>query len=209
MKGLAGGGQANRLMTELAADIAIHDATRDKLQEMTSSSQQAEHSNELEPEDAVAEWRRQRMNQMESKRRETQENVTIRRHGEYSEVTQDEFLPAVTASKKVVCHFYHKDFPRCRIIDHHLRIIAQKHLETRFITINAEKAPFFVERLGVRVLPSLILFQDGVSKDRIVGYEGFAVNDEFKTVSLVKRLVKAGIINPITEDESDSGSDSN
>ncbi|CAG9332902.1 unnamed protein product [Blepharisma stoltei] len=208
MDRLAGGGQANKLMSELAADIALRDATRDKLESFASSQQDTNQASSMEEEDEIAEWRRKRISEMEAKRKEMQENVTVRRHGEYVEVTQDEFLPAVTGSKKVVCHFYHKDFPRCRIIDHHLRIIAQKHVETRFITINAEKAPFFIERLGIRVLPTLVLFEDGISRDRIIGYEGFAINDEFQTVALVKRLVKAKMITPKTE-ESDSDSDSN
>jgi hypothetical protein len=33
------------------------------------------------------------------------------------EITQDEFLPEVTSSKKVICHFYHNDFQRCKIMD--------------------------------------------------------------------------------------------
>lgn len=33
-------------------------------------------------------------------------------HGEYREIKQDEFLPTVTKTKRVVCHFYHTDFER-------------------------------------------------------------------------------------------------
>lgn len=31
---------------------------------------------------------------------------------QYRDITQDEFLPEVTSSEKVVVHFYHKDFQR-------------------------------------------------------------------------------------------------
>lgn len=31
---------------------------------------------------------------------------------QYREIMQDEFLPEVTSSEKVVVHFYHKDFQR-------------------------------------------------------------------------------------------------
>ena len=34
----------------------------------------------------------------------------IKGHGKYTEITEQEFLPNVTGSKNVVCHFYHKDF---------------------------------------------------------------------------------------------------
>jgi hypothetical protein len=33
-------------------------------------------------------------------------------HGQYTEISQDEFLPCVTDTRRVVCHFYHNDFER-------------------------------------------------------------------------------------------------
>ena len=68
----------------------------------------------------------------------------IKGHGKYTEVTEAEFLPNVTGSKFVICHFYHHDFERCKIVDMHLREIARTHVEAKFIYINAEKAPFFI-----------------------------------------------------------------
>jgi hypothetical protein len=92
--------------------------------------------------------REQRLQQLRGNQREKMENMA-KGHGEYREVTQDEFLPAVTGSKRVVCHFYHNDYPRCAIMHHHLRIVARQHVETRFVYIDANKAPFFVPKLGV------------------------------------------------------------
>jgi thioredoxin-like negative regulator of GroEL len=83
---------------------------------------------------------------------------------------ESEFLPYVTGSKYVVCHFYHNDFERCKIVDHHLRQIAKQHPEAKFIYLNAEKAPFFVDRLAVKVLPTIVTFIDGIANDRIVGF---------------------------------------
>lgn len=41
------------------------------------------------------------------------------------------------------------------------------------LKLNAEKAPFFVEKLSIRVLPTIMIFKNGVaSLDRIVGFEG-------------------------------------
>lgn len=92
--------------------------------------------------------RDQRLQQLRNKQREKAENLA-KGHGEYREVSQDEFLPAVTGSKRVVCHFYHNDYPRCEIMHHHLRIVARQHIETRFVYIDANKTPFFVPKLGV------------------------------------------------------------
>jgi hypothetical protein len=77
----------------------------------------------------------------------------------------------VTKSPFTVCAFYHREFTRCKIIDKHLGILASKHFETKFIRIDAEKAPFFVQKLQVKTLPCVILFIDGIAVDRIVGYD--------------------------------------
>jgi thioredoxin-like negative regulator of GroEL len=79
-------------------------------------------------------------------------------------------------------------------MDNHLRIIAPLHPETRFISINAERAPFFVTKLGIRVMPSLLLFKDGVCYDRIIGFDKVSVQDVFPTHLLAKRLVALGVM---------------
>ena len=71
-------------------------------------------------------------------------------HGEYQEVSQDDFLPSVTGSERAVAHFYHHEFERTKIMDKHLRILAAMHPETRFVKIDAEKSPFFVDKLKVK-----------------------------------------------------------
>jgi len=73
----------------------------------------------------------------------------IKGHGKYTEIVETEFLPNVTGSKFVVVHFYHKDFERCKIVDHHLRQIASTHVEAKFVYLDAEKAPFFIQKLQV------------------------------------------------------------
>ena len=54
-------------------------------------------------------------------------------------------------------------------MDKHLKILAEKHVETKFVKINAEKTPFFVDKLSIRVLPSVVVFADGKSVDTLVG----------------------------------------
>ncbi|WJX74841.1 Thioredoxin domain-containing protein plp3a [Trifolium repens] len=59
-------------------------------------------------------------------------------HGEYREVTEGDFLGEVTRSEKVICHFYHKEFYRCKIMDKHLKSLSSKHIDTKFIRLDAE-----------------------------------------------------------------------
>ena len=101
-------------------------------------------------------------------------------HGSYTQITQDEFLPTVTASFRVVCVFFVGNIERCKIMDHHMKLLAKKHMDTKFICIDADKAPFFVERLAVRTVPSTVIFKDGVAINKILGFQGLG-GDEFPT----------------------------
>ena len=90
----------------------------------------------------------QRLAEMKENYTENQTNKTLG-HGQYDEITEEQFLPTVTKTTYVVCAFYHQDFERCKIIDMHLQKIAPVHTETRFVKLDAEKAPFFVEKLQI------------------------------------------------------------
>jgi len=67
---------------------------------------------------------------------------------------------------------------------HHLGKLAPRHVETKFVKINAEKAMFFVEKLTIRSLPTVALFFDGVCSNKIVGYQGLLDEEAFGTSEL-------------------------
>jgi hypothetical protein len=108
-----------------------------------------------ETDEELEELRDKRKKELMLQQQEKLENLS-KGHGQYREVSQDEFLSEVTSSTYVICHFYHTDFPKCAIMDHHLNILASQHTEAKFIKINAEKAMFFVEKVN-NVLWSLML----------------------------------------------------
>ena len=124
---------------------------------------------------------------------EKQVNKTLG-HGTYIEITEQEFLPLVTKTKYVVIAFFHKDFQRCKIVDMHLQKICQTHEETRFVRLDAEKAPFFTSKLQIQMLPTIICFDDGIAFDRIVGFEELGGEDDFPTMALTRRLVNSGVM---------------
>ena len=73
--------------------------------------------------------------------------------------------------------------------------LASTHLETRFVRINVENAPFLVTKLKVQVLPCVLAFVDGVSTDRLIGFEGLGFSENtFETPDLEARLLKAGVL---------------
>lgn len=64
-------------------------------------------------------------------------------HGEYSEIYDEkEFFEVSKKSENIVCLFYKNDSPRCKIVDHHFKILAKKHIEARFCKLNVERCPF-------------------------------------------------------------------
>merc|ERR1719502_1913204 len=60
--------------------------------------------------------------------------------GEYREITEEEFLKEVCNFENVVVHFYHREFFRCKIVDKHMRILAPKYRNCKFLCLDAEKA---------------------------------------------------------------------
>ncbi|KAI8930136.1 thioredoxin-like protein [Entophlyctis helioformis] len=113
-------------------------------------------------------------------------------HGRYDTIRSEKEILAMTTSteKKCVVHFCHKDFRRCQIMDRHLEALAKRHYGTRFVRIDVEDAPFLVDRLKIQILPCIISFIDGVSVDRVIGFDGIAGGDrdDFTTAALEQRI---------------------
>ncbi|KAI9081248.1 hypothetical protein K1719_036748 [Acacia pycnantha] len=128
-------------------------------------------------------------------------------HGEYREITEGDFLGEVTGSEKVICHFYHKEFYRCKIMDKHLKSLALVHVDTKFIKLDAENAPFFVAKLAVKTLPCVILFRQGIAVDRLTGFQDLGGKDDFTTKTLEGLLIKKGIINEKRDEDDENDED--
>ncbi|GAB2300976.1 Thioredoxin domain-containing protein plp3a [Dionaea muscipula] len=141
------------------------------------------------------------------KEAEKRESTKRQGHGEYREITEADFLGEVTSSELVICHFYHNEFYRCKIMDKHLKSLSPKYIDTKFIKLDAENAPFFVSKLAIKTLPCVVLFRNGIAVDRLIGFQGMGGKDDFTTRTLENLLIKKGIIsekkNNDEEDEDD------
>lgn len=116
----------------------------------------------------------------------SQQKAALKRvgHGEYGELAdQPAFFEATKKSKKIVCHFYRDATFRCRIIDKHMRDLAARdgQITTRFCKIDAEKAPYLCERLGIVVLPTLLCIKEGKTTHMVEGFDEFGGHDDFTT----------------------------
>lgn len=157
------------------------DAEIDKLDQMTT--------------DELEDLREKRLEQLKKQSQKKQEWLQ-KGHGQYSEIAgEPEFFPETKNSPRVVCHFYRDTTWRCKIVDKHLALLAPKHVETKFVKINAEKCKFLVERLSIKMLPAILLVKDGKFVDRIVGFGDLGGHDEFSTEMMEWRIARAGVIN--------------
>ncbi|GIY86096.1 thioredoxin domain-containing protein 9 [Caerostris extrusa] len=117
-------------------------------------------------------------------------------HGVYTELSNEkEFFEVTKQSANVICHFYRSSTMRCSIVDKHLKDLAPKHIETKFCKINAEKSFFLVQRLNVRVLPTIVLIKDGKTVDYIIGFDDLGGVDDFSTEMMEWRIARANVIN--------------
>jgi len=142
--------------------------------------------------------RQRRINQMRAKQTEIAHHKSLG-HGEVRTISQDQFLPECTGTSEwIAVHFFHKEFERCKVMDHHLKIVASQHLECKFLRIDAEQSPFFVQKLNIRTLPTLMVFQDGKAKDKLMGFQDLAVDpsepDKWHTGRLQQWLSGTGAI---------------
>lgn len=136
--------------------------------------------------------RRKELEKQEEKKRLWLKND----HGKYEELPEEKsFFDVIKKSDNLVLHFYTNSSERCQIVDKHLKILAPKHIEARFMKVNAEKCPFLSERLKIKVIPSIVLIQNTILVDKIVGFTQLGNRDDFSTEVLEWRLAQNGIIN--------------
>ena len=76
--------------------------------------------------------------------------------------------------ERVLLLFSKKGFEKCRQLESALAEIQQRHSEFAAFVIDPERNEFLAGKLQVKVLPEMVLFVQGVVKDRVVGFEGFS-----------------------------------
>eukprot|EP00930_Biecheleria_cincta_P068898 TRINITY_DN56725_c0_g1_i1.p1 TRINITY_DN56725_c0_g1~~TRINITY_DN56725_c0_g1_i1.p1 ORF type:complete len:186 (-),score=55.23 TRINITY_DN56725_c0_g1_i1:270-827(-) len=144
-------------------------------------------------EDDLEELRRKRLESMKSAHADKQKKMATG-HGEYTMIDEKDFFDVAKKSDRLVVHFWRESAWRSEVMDKHLRQLAQKHWRTRFVKINAEKAPYLAERLHIWCLPSLVLCKDGKTEHTVVGFSEFQAGEEVTTQELEETIAKWGVI---------------
>ncbi|MFO0515420.1 MAG: thioredoxin domain-containing protein [bacterium] len=216
----------NKLLNNIATQIVMDKVMDDKMKDFEKKQEDDTQENQVhdlnkdnqineddddifkideDEQKLVQELKEQRLMQQGIKPKQRDRSVEKKqskfRYGEYREIEESEFLDTLLKNEKVVCHFYHSEFEKCKIMDKHLIKVSFDHRETLFVKINAEKAPFFCTKLNIQVLPTVIFSKGGKVFERIIGFEGLEGTEDFNTITLLRKLVMAKMIVPKNKNE--------
>ena len=87
------------------------------------------------------------------------------------ELNERDFAEAVVKSKTLVLVDFWAQWCRpCRTLTPIVEATAEQHANAvRVFKLNIDNSPAVAQRYGIRVIPTLIFFQDGVEKERLAG----------------------------------------
>ena len=87
------------------------------------------------------------------------------------QVNESDFDQVVLKSKRpVLVDFWAEWCGPCRTLASIVETIAEQYGDAaRVVKLNVDDSPAVAQRYGIHGIPTLILFQDGVEKERIVG----------------------------------------
>lgn len=116
-------------------------------------------------------------------------------HGTYEQLPEEkQFFDLIKKSENAIVHFFTDSSQKSPIMDMHLKKLAPKHLETRFVKLNAEKCPFLAEKLKIKTIPTLALVKNGIMVDKVVGFTQLGNREDFSTDMLEWRLAHSEVI---------------
>ena len=111
-------------------------------------------------EDDLQRIKAKRMQEMRKKAEEQQGNVA-NGHGKLMKINdQQEFFGAAKRSNRMIVIFTRNSNKYGKSMLEHMELLAGKHLEARFLWVDAENAPFLTERLNIYMLPTIVCIKD-------------------------------------------------
>lgn len=160
-------------------------------------------------ESALQELRKKRLAELKRQQQLRQE-WKAQGHGVYSDLQVESskngnvakaFFETTKTSERVVVHFYRPSTTTCDVFHLHLKKLAAQHLETRFVKINVEGceegsngACFLVEKLGIVIMPTLVLIQNRKVIHHLHGFDELGGSDDFDIKTLAYVLGTHGVL---------------
>lgn len=116
-------------------------------------------------------------------------------HGTLQHISEKDFFERAKQAPRMVAIFHRQGSSRyTQDLQDHLSRVAERHVETLFAAIDAEKAPFLCTKFAIRVLPSLVLVKDKEIDCVLHGLDQVDPTGKFTTVRLEARLFELGIV---------------
>ncbi|KAG7358258.1 thioredoxin [Nitzschia inconspicua] len=188
-----------------------------QVQEQSLDAELTKFDRLLDDDDALETLRQKRLEELQSTYTKQQKWKSLG-HGTYQELTSGgsntndvakDFFQASKESERLVVHFYRPSTRLCDVFHAHLSKLAPKHLETRFVKINVEGcdaqegsgASYLVEKLGIVVMPTLVLIKNRQAFHHIRGFDEFGGNEDFSSNVLAYVLGKNHGILDLRDDE--------
>lgn len=133
----------------------------------------------------IEQLRKDRLKELKALQNKRQEWIQ-NGHGSYEQLAEEKmFFEIVKKSERVIIHFFTPTNTRSPIVDMHLKILAPKHVETKFASLNAEKCPFLAEKLRIKVIPTLVCIKNTTMVDQIIGFTDLGI---FVALLIIDRI---------------------
>lgn len=194
-----GYGKKNQIIGDVVAKQFDNAA---KIQEQSIIEEINKYDALLDAGDSELEVLRERRLAQMRKAQEQKQRWRAAGHGVYSAIGEGqhggdaakEFFDASKESQRLVVHFHRPSTRLCDVFHAHLEKLAQKHLETRFVKINVDQvsedgangsgAAYLVEKLGIIVMPTLLIIKDRKSVHHLRGFDEMGGTEDFSTEAL-------------------------
>lgn len=145
--------------------------------------------------DNIEQVRARRLQQMRDEAKRRKEYLE-RGHGDYRDIEERDVFRVLRHSDRALLHFYTHESENCKVLDSHLHQLCTTHVECKFLKLDAEKSPYFVERLRIRVIPTCLIILNGTVTDRLVGFTELNDTANFTTECLEQALVRKALLLP-------------
>ena len=88
-------------------------------------------------------------------------------HGALAKIVdQKDFFGVCKGSQKVIVLFTRDSNKYGQVMMDHMTLLAQQHLEARFVWVDAENAPFLTDKLNIWMLPTICCIIDNNVKEQ-------------------------------------------
>ena len=217
-----GFGSSNQILGNQAANSILR-ATQ--AQEEAIQSEISKYDALLDSNDTELEKLRERRLQQMKLQNEQRTKWLQNGHGTYTELqcgqhggdVAKSFFHAAKQSNRLVVHFHRPTTRSCDVFHRALSDLAPKHPETKFVKINVEGcddtreggsgvgAKYLVEKLGIVVMPTLLIVKDRKAEHHVRGFDELGGTDEFTSNELAYVLGGHGALTRKDDEEDPPG----